>query len=56
MDELGVPFGITIDFQTLEDDTVTLRERDSMEQVRMPLADLAPLVEDLVKETTTWKV
>lgn len=55
MDELGVPFGITIDFQTLEDDTVTLRERDSMEQVRMPLADLAPLVEDLVKETTTWK-
>lgn len=56
MDELGVPFGITIDFQTLEDDTVTLRERDSMEQVRMPLADVAPLMEDLVKETATWKV
>lgn len=56
MDELGVPFGITIDFQTLEDDTVTLRERDSMMQVRMPLADVAPLMEDLVKETVTWKV
>lgn len=29
-DELGIPFGVTIDFQTLLDDTVTLRERDSM--------------------------
>lgn len=56
MDELGVPFGITIDFQTLEDDTVTLRERDSMVQVRMPLADVAPLMEELVRETVTWKV
>ncbi|CAM9230060.1 unnamed protein product [Sphacelaria rigidula] len=55
MDELGVPFGITIDFQTLEDDTVTLRERDSMVQVRMPLADVAPLMEELVRETVTWK-
>ncbi len=40
-DEVGTPFGITVDFQTLEDDTVTLRERDSMQQVRMKVADLA---------------
>lgn len=32
-DELGVPFGLTIDRQTLEDGTVTLRERDSTAQV-----------------------
>lgn len=32
-DELGVPFGITVDGQTKEDDTVTLRERDSTKQV-----------------------
>jgi glycyl-tRNA synthetase len=34
---LGIPFGVTIDFETLENDTVTLRERDSTEQVRVPL-------------------
>lgn len=33
-DELGTPFGITVDFQTLNDDTVTLRERDSTLQIR----------------------
>ncbi len=35
-DEIGTPFGITVDFQTLEDGTVTLRERDSMQQTRVP--------------------
>jgi glycyl-tRNA synthetase len=35
-DEAGTPFGITIDHQTLEDDTVTLRDRDTMEQIRIP--------------------
>jgi len=35
-DEIGTPFGITIDFDTLEDNTVTIRERDSMKQERIP--------------------
>ncbi|HSW73407.1 MAG TPA: glycine--tRNA ligase [Chlamydiales bacterium] len=35
-DELGTPFCITIDFETLENDTVTVRERDSMKQIRLP--------------------
>ncbi|HRW58200.1 MAG TPA: glycine--tRNA ligase [Chlamydiales bacterium] len=39
-DELGTPFCITIDFDTLEDDTVTIRERDSMKQTRIPVKDL----------------
>ena len=34
-DEAGTPFGITIDHQTLEDNTVTVRERDSMKQTRI---------------------
>ena len=34
-DEAGTPFGITIDHQTLEDNTVTIRERDSMKQTRV---------------------
>jgi glycyl-tRNA synthetase len=39
-DEAGTPFGITVDSQTLEDETITLRERDSMEQVRLKIAAL----------------
>ena len=35
-DEAGTPFGITVDHQTLEDNTVTLRDRDTMEQDRIP--------------------
>jgi glycyl-tRNA synthetase len=40
-DEIGTPWGITVDGQTMEDDTVTLRDRDSLEQVRVPIAGLA---------------
>ncbi|MGE3525576.1 MAG: glycine--tRNA ligase, partial [Gemmatimonadales bacterium] len=36
MDEAGTPFGITVDGDTLKDDTVTVRHRDSMQQVRVP--------------------
>ena len=39
-DEVGTPYCVTIDFDTLEDDTVTVRERDSMEQIRLPIAEL----------------
>ena len=40
-DEIGTPWGITVDHQTMEDDTVTLRDRDSLEQARVPIAGLA---------------
>jgi glycyl-tRNA synthetase len=40
-DEVGTPFGITIDFQTLEDDTVTVRDRDTTEQIRMKSSELS---------------
>lgn len=47
-DEVGTPYGITIDFDTLENDTVTLRDRDTMKQVRVPIAELpARLAETL---------
>jgi glycyl-tRNA synthetase len=39
-DEIGTPWGITVDGQTMEDDTVTLRDRDSLEQVRVPVGAL----------------
>ncbi len=39
-DEIGTPFCVTVDFQSLEDKQVTIRDRDSMGQVRIPIADL----------------
>ncbi len=43
-DEIGTPSCVTIDFQTLEDDTVTLRDRDSGAQVRVPIPELPAAV------------
>ncbi len=40
-DEIGTPFCITVDFDTLDDDAVTVRERDTMEQQRVPLEGLS---------------
>ena len=40
-DEIGTPWGITVDHQTMDDDTVTLRDRDSLEQTRVPIEGLA---------------
>ena len=39
-DEIGTPYCITVDFQTLEDNTITLRDRDTAEQKRIPIDDL----------------
>ncbi|MFI5026098.1 MAG: His/Gly/Thr/Pro-type tRNA ligase C-terminal domain-containing protein, partial [Solirubrobacterales bacterium] len=40
-DEIGTPWGVTVDGQTMEDDTVTLRDRDTLEQTRVPISGLA---------------
>ena len=47
-DEVGTPFCITVDFQTLEDDTVTLRDRDSTEQRRLTLPELLEFMEEAI--------
>ena len=47
-DAVGTPFCVTIDHQTLEDDTVTIRHRDSMEQSRVPVGSLHGIVNDNV--------
>ncbi|MFC1911924.1 glycine--tRNA ligase [Chloroflexota bacterium] len=39
-DEIGTPYCVTVDFQSLEDNQVTIRERDSMNQIRIPVAEL----------------
>ncbi|MEJ2004093.1 MAG: glycine--tRNA ligase [Cyclobacteriaceae bacterium] len=47
-DAIGTPYCITVDHQTLEDDTVTLRERDSAAQERLPIAELPHRMSELV--------
>ena len=45
-DEIGTPFCVTVDFDTLEDGCVTIRDRDTMEQVRVKIEDVASYVEE----------
>ncbi len=45
-DAIGTPFCVTIDFETLENETVTIRERDSMQQVRVPISEVAGIVSE----------
>ncbi|TMC26210.1 MAG: glycine--tRNA ligase [Chloroflexi bacterium] len=45
-DEIGTPLCVTIDFPSLDDHAVTIRERDSMAQVRVPIADLVPALRE----------
>ncbi|KAJ1991876.1 Glycine--tRNA ligase 1, mitochondrial [Dimargaris cristalligena] len=54
-DELGTPFAITVDFQTVKDETVTLRERDSTHQIRQPISVVLAILKDLISETKTWE-
>jgi len=48
MDEVGTPFCITIDGQTLEDDTMTVRDRDTMEQNRMKTAEIIDFLNEKI--------
>lgn len=64
-DEIGTPYCVTIDYDTLQDDTVTIRDRDTMEQIRVPNEELSDAIvllltgeyglkelEDILKEST----
>ena len=45
-DEIGTPYCVTVDFDTLEDESVTIRDRDTMEQIRLKIDDVANWVEE----------
>jgi glycyl-tRNA synthetase len=47
-DEAGIPLGITVDYDTLKDDTVTLRDRDSWNQLRAQVRELKPTIDSIV--------
>ena len=48
-DEIGTPFCVTIDFESLEDNQVTIRERDSLAQIRVPIGELKKVIEAKLK-------
>ena len=48
-DEIGTPYCITYDFESVEDKCVTVRDRDTMEQVRIPIAELKNYIEEKIK-------
>ncbi|MFY7861326.1 MAG: glycine--tRNA ligase, partial [Chitinophagales bacterium] len=50
-DAIGTPFCITIDHQTLEDETVTIRERDSMSQERIPVSEIL----NIIRKKVDWR-
>ena len=49
-DEIGTPFCLTVDYETMENNSVTLRQRDSMEQERVAIGGLAERIRALIKE------
>ncbi|MBR5097840.1 MAG: glycine--tRNA ligase [Spirochaetales bacterium] len=49
-DEIGTPYCVTVDYDTMNDNTVTLRFRDSMEQVRVPVSELVATIRKATKE------
>ncbi|MBQ0018099.1 MAG: glycine--tRNA ligase [Clostridiales bacterium] len=48
-DEIGTPFSICVDFETAEDNSVTIRDRDTMEQVRLPVSEIKDYIEQRLK-------
>jgi len=53
-DELGTPLGITIDFQSVKDSSYTLRDRDSMKQVRSDETQILNAIKAMVEGTKVW--
>ena len=53
-DELGTPLGITVDFQTLKDKSITLRDRDTTKQVRASEDEICTAIKSLVDGEMTW--
>ena len=53
-DELGTPLGITVDFQSIKDNTYTLRDRDTTKQVRADEDQICEAIRSLTEGTKTW--
>ena len=56
IDEIGVPAGITIDYESLENETVTIRDRDSMKQIRVSISELPSVLRRFLKGESLGKL
>ena len=54
-DEIGIPFGITIDDVTLKDNTITLREIDTMKQIRIPINEVGNVIKNCSNRIEKWE-
>ena len=54
-DEMGIPFAVTIDFDTLKDNCVTLREINSMKQIRLPMSDLKDVICEFIDNDSKFE-
>ena len=54
-DELGTPLGVTVDFQTVKDNTFTLRDRDSTSQVRAGEEEICAAIKSVLDGEETWE-
>mmetsp|Transcript_19424 Transcript_19424/g.29846 ORF Transcript_19424/g.29846 Transcript_19424/m.29846 type:complete len:642 (-) Transcript_19424:6-1931(-) len=54
-DECGIPYAFTVDFDTLTDNTVTMRDLETTNQIRLPLTDAPALLQNLVNGFSTWE-
>ena len=54
-DEIGIPFGITIDDMTLKDNTITLREIDTMKQIRIPINEVGLVIKNCCNRLEKWE-
>jgi glycyl-tRNA synthetase len=49
-DQIGTPLCITIDFDTFTDDTITVRDRDTMQQIRLPISNLRSYIQNIIEK------
>lgn len=55
-DELGTPLGVTFDFQTIKDGSITLRDRDTTKQVRAGEEEIVGAIQGIASGAETWEV
>ena len=55
-DECGIPYAFTVDQDTLDNGDLTMRELNSMAQIRLPITDITQVLGDLTTGKTTWAV
>lgn len=51
---MGVPYAFTIDFDTLENESITMRELDSMKQIRLPMKEAPAVLKKLIEGIASW--